>query len=79
MWPIIGGRKTWLIHELRRQEGDRTVKAYYEENKEKGKPHCSDEVGADITEYQVTRTTRASKKRKYIASRIPPKTYDDKN
>lgn len=75
VWPIIDARPTRLIHELRRQAKHVGVEAYYHNEKRRGSPHCTDEIGADILE-KTGKDTRQSKKNMAV-THFPPRSVTD--
>ena len=63
---LFGARRTWLIHELRRQARRVSEEAYYHNAKENGGAHSSDEVGCTLHEVEEGGIETRRTKRKVV-------------
>lgn len=77
--PLYDARTSRLVHELNRQANGATIESYYLKGKEKGKPHCSDRVGATLTceEDGGGVTTRRKRKKENPTIVFDAKAADD--
>ena len=73
---LLGARKTWLVHELRRKTERASVEAYYHNAKENGQAHSSDEVGCTLHVAEGGIETRHTK-RKMINTHFEPRNIGD--
>ena len=75
IWTVYNARPTKLIHELRRQGEGVSIEDYYHNDKKKGEPHSSDEVGADV--YAKSGKTTRQNKKKPIVKQFMPRSVTD--